>query len=171
MHSPCIYASVCRVCDLSWAKIYKKNSRFGPQRTPSPLPLFSDSFFSSSQALEIRESQPMVHNFLKVSISLTVMKPSSNNPPAFIHSAKSFECLDTCLTHSLQKELPVCLEHRHTALYGNSDPRWHGCSASSRRLFPHGPKLLCASCLVFEILCPLKPINSKLSKYHAVAAI
>lgn len=47
VHLACIHqTSVWGPCDPSWAKIYRKNSVFGLQRSQSYLPFISDSFFS-----------------------------------------------------------------------------------------------------------------------------
>lgn len=46
VHLACIHqTSVWGPCDPSWAKIYRKNSVFGLQRSQSYLPFISDSFF------------------------------------------------------------------------------------------------------------------------------
>lgn len=64
VHLACIHRiSVCSIYDLYWAKISRRNSVFGTQRNQSPLPLFSDSFFSNYHGLEIRESGPRCRIF------------------------------------------------------------------------------------------------------------
>ena len=57
--------SVFRVWDVSRVKIFRRNDVFVSQRSWSPFPLFSDSFFSSSFGLEIRRLHLRVPNLSK----------------------------------------------------------------------------------------------------------